>query len=55
MKHISPTSCHTLFLSCTSADVVDLDPHVVLSVLFTGRKPAKMKYNQLVLLWILFK
>lgn len=35
--------------------MVDLDPNVVLSVLFTGRKAAKMKYNQLVLLWILFK
>lgn len=43
------------FSLAQSADVVDLDPNVVLSVLFTGRKGAKMKYNQLVLLWILFK
>lgn len=47
---------HTHYSSLAqSADVVDLDPSVMLSVLFTGRKAAKMKYDQLVLLWILFK
>lgn len=50
MRHISMTSCHTrLSLQHRSADVVDFDLNVFLSVLFTDHKPVKIIYDQLVI------
>lgn len=40
---------HTVSLQHKSADVVDFDLNVSLSVLFTDHKPVKIEYDKLVI------